>query len=263
MKKAGAKSSKEIEIIYQDDNILVINKPSGLMVHGDGRSCERTLADILIEERLVPEDVGEPLEIPQKKDTVVACHQPSHIYEDGKLIILRPGIVHRLDKDTSGVLVIARDQKTFLELKNQFQERTVKKEYLALVRGAFKENIGSIAVAIGRSKNDFRKWHSGRGPRGELREAITDYRVVSSKKDEKGTDWSLIKVFPRTGRTHQIRVHMRYANHPVAGDSLYGETASLKKFPRLMLHASSLSFIHPKTKEKAVFQAPTPKEFEL
>lgn len=268
-------------IIFEDNNILVINKPSGLLVHGDGHNCEESLADFLLETGKVTKDIGEPLVVEINKGTVAGCALPSHEYmlakdstpekPKGELKIYRPGIVHRLDRDTSGVMIIAKNNETFFALKQQFQDRTMKKEYLAVVRGSFKENIGSISVPIGRSKNDFRKFLSGRGVRGELRDAVTDYRVLGTtrgsplatnaemvKNDQ--TEWSLILIKPRTGRTHQIRVHMNFRNHPVGGDKLYGDEKTISAFPRLMLHAARLSYVD-KEGNKQVFEAASPEEF--
>lgn len=254
------------DIIFEDKHILVINKPSGLLVHGDGKSCEETLADFLITSKKVKKNVGEPLVIKLNKGVTTECALPSHEYKKGELIIHRPGIVHRLDRDTSGVMIIAKDNDTFFALKEQFQNRTMKKEYLAVVRGTFKENIGSISVPIGRSKNDFRKFLGGRGTRGELRDAVTDYRVLGktrgSENDPQGLiDWSLILIKPRTGRTHQIRVHMTFTNHPVGGDTLYGDEKTIAAFPRLMLHALRLTYTDKDDKIR-VFEAPSPKEFK-
>ncbi|MEN9582931.1 MAG: ribosomal large subunit pseudouridine synthase rRNA synthase [Candidatus Parcubacteria bacterium] len=260
-----------IDTIFEDEKILVINKPSGLLVHGDGHTCEESLADFLIDTGKVTKLVGEPLVIPLGKGVVAGCALPSHEYKmnddgTGELRIYRPGIVHRLDKDTSGVMIIAKDSETFFALKKEFQERTMKKEYLAIVRGGFKENIGSISVPIGRSKNDFRKWlglnSSGKGTRGELRDAVTDYRVLGKTRDALGTEWSLISIRPRTGRTHQIRVHMKHVNHPVGGDKLYGDDKTIAAYPRLMLHAAKLSFVGKDGKDR-VFEAPVPEEFNL
>lgn len=249
-------------IIYEDKDILVINKPSGLQVHGDGHVCNHTLADILIEEKKVLKTVGEPLTITINKGTPVGCNQPSLLYKKTKLTILRPGIVHRLDRDTSGVMIIAKNKKSFLFLKEQFQERETKKEYVAIVKGRFRENIGSISAPIGRSKSDFRKWETGKQVRGETRDALTDYRVAETYRDEKGTDWSLLHIFPKTGRTHQIRVHMDHIHHPVAGDVIYAGERAQKAFPRLMLHALKLTFTHPNG-ANMTFEAPLPKEFKL
>jgi 23S rRNA pseudouridine1911/1915/1917 synthase len=249
-------------IIYEDKDILVIDKPSGLMVHGDGHICAHTLADILIQEKKVPKTVGEHLTITINKGTPMGCLEPSHVYKKTKLTILRPGIVHRLDRDTSGVMVIAKTKKAFLLLKEQFQERDTKKEYVAVVRGKFKENIGSVSEPIGRSKSDFRKWDTGKQVRGETRDALTDYHVISEYRNDTGADWTILSILPKTGRTHQIRVHMNHLHHPVGGDQLYGDTIAKNAFPRLMLHAKKLTFMHPNGK-KMTFEAPLPKEFVL
>ena len=257
--------------MYEDNDILVINKPSGLLVHGDGHNCEETLADFLITTAKVSREIGEPLIIPLGKGVVADCALPSHEYTTNEhstpiLKIHRPGIVHRLDKDTSGVMIIAKDMATYLALKKRFQDREMKKEYLAVVRGSFKENIGSISVPIGRSKNDFRKWLSGRGTRGELRDAVTDYRVLgktrgSAADPQDQTEWSLILIKPRTGRTHQIRVHMKFTNHPIGGDKLYGDDKTIAAYPRLMLHAIRLSYPGKDGKIR-VFEADAPADFK-
>lgn len=273
------------DIIFEDNHILVINKPSGLLVHGDGHTCEQSLADFLIDTGKVTKDVGEPLIIEINKGTVTDCALPSHEYTNdehghGVLKIYRPGIMHRLDKDTSGIMIIAKDNTTYYELKKHFQDRTIKKEYLAVVRGNFKENIGSISVPIGRSKSDFRNWLAptgadrafGRGTRGELRDAVTDYRVLGATRGspfvadgvvtkDNQADWSLILIKPRTGRTHQIRVHMKYVNHPIGGDKLYGDDKTITAYPRLMLHALRLSYVD-KEGTTRVFEAPMPGDFE-
>ena len=193
------------------------------MVHGDGKTKKKTLADWLLEKYPAIKKVGEPMDI------------------NGK-IIHRPGIVHRLDKETSGVLVIAKNQKTLEELKEKFKERKVKKVYEAVVFGWLKDDKGRISASIGRSAK-FGKFIASRGKRGQLREAITDYRVVKRFIDEKERKWTHVKVFPQTGRTHQIRVHFNYLNHPVSCDKLDGgEKDCVTGLPRLALHASSIEF---------------------
>jgi 23S rRNA pseudouridine1911/1915/1917 synthase len=231
----------KISVIHEDKNILVLNKPAGLMVHSDGKTSEKTLADWLVKRNPSIKKVGEPISI-------------------GEKIIYRPGIVHRLDRETSGVILVAKNQKTFEELKKQFQERKVKKIYDAIVFGWPKEEKGRIAASIGRSAK-FGKFIASRGKRGQLREAITDYRVVKKFTDKNGVKWAHLKVFPKTGRTHQIRVHFSYLNHPVAGDKLYGgKKPFLKNLPRLALHASEISFdLFGKSFK---FTAPSPIDFQ-
>lgn len=237
---------KEITI-YEDENVFVFNKPSGLMVHGDGKSTEVTLADMIVKEHPELSEIGEPY---RSVDSGV------------EKIIPRPGIVHRLDRETSGLIVVAKNQKTFSYLKRQFHDRQVEKHYTAIVWGVFPEKSGMINAPIARSKTDFRKYQAGRGKRGVERDALTLYRVLGVIKNEEGT-FSYLDVVIKTGRTHQIRVHMKYKNHPVLGDTFYSpEHPYALGFSRLALHARSLKFKTPDKKE-LFFEAPLPKEFEL
>lgn len=197
---------EDIKIIYEDDDVLAINKPAGLLVHG-----QDSLVDWLLKNYPEVRGVGENPE--------------------------RSGIVHRLDKDTSGVLLVAKNQKAFEYFKKQFQERKIKKKYIVLVCGKLKAEKGVIDLSIGTSKSDFRKKKAGEGARGEIREAITEYKVLKRFKN-----FALVEAFPKTGRTHQIRVHFKAIGHPVAGDKLYGRQNNLN---RHFLHANSLEFKLP------------------
>ena len=163
----------------------------------------------------------------------------------------RPGIVHRLDKDTSGVMMVAKNDETQTELSRMLKDREIEKHYLALAEGIMKEKEGVIEAPIGRSKKDRKKMAVD--PDG--RPAVTEWKVLAE-----GRNCSLLDVHILTGRTHQIRVHMRSIQHPVCGDPLYGFEKGVK-VPCLMLHARSLSFLHPRTKEKKTFQAPLPGDF--
>lgn len=212
-----------MDIIYEDDNILAVNKPAGLPVHGDGKSKEKTFADWLVKNYPGIGNVGDNPEF-------------------------RPGIVHRLDKDTSGILLVAKNQKAFEFLKKQFQERRIKKEYTALVYGKIKNKKGVIDSPIGRSKRDFRKKSVSEETTGRVREAITEYKVSRIFCDTKtGKFYTLIKAYPKTGRTHQIRVHLKAIGHPVVCDKLYGPKRGEYPFGlnRHFLHASSLELTLP------------------
>lgn len=202
---------QEIKIIYEDENILAVNKPAGLIVHGQG-----SLVGWLLEKYPEIKNVGEDPE--------------------------RPGIVHRLDKDTSGVLLIAKNQRTFEYLKKQFQERKIKKKYIALVEGVVKNNQGVIDLAISKSKNDFRKKTTGGKIVGKEREAVTEYKVL-----ERFGKYTLLEAFPKTGRTHQIRVHLKAIGHFVVCDKLYGPKKQICPFglERQFLHASVIEFNLP------------------
>ncbi len=212
-----------LDIIYEDEDIVVLNKPSGMVVHPGAGNFEGTLSNALIS---------------RYPDIVETGAQG------------RPGIVHRLDKDTSGVIIVARNKKAMLELQRQFKEREVKKSYIAVVRGNFKEKSGVINLPIGRSISNRKKYSpKTRKPR----EAVTEYKVLF----EKG-EYSLVEARPKTGRTHQIRVHFASKGHPIVGDSLYSRK---KEWKRLLLHARLLTLKHPSTGQEMLFYAPPPKEF--
>lgn len=209
----------KIEILFEDDNYVVLNKPSGLVVHYDGKTEEPSLADWVVSKYPETENVGEALEL-----------------SDGRLI-KRPGIVHRLDRETSGVIVIARNDRAYGSLKRQFKKRKVQKTYRAFVYGRVKNDSGVIDRPIGRSKK-FGIWSAGRSLRGKIREAVTEYRVLN-----RGTEATLLELRPRTGRTHQIRVHLKAMNYPVVCDKAYSpKTKCILGFERLALHAEKIEF---------------------
>lgn len=222
----------KIKILYEDSNILVIDKPSGILVHPDGREdpstslrARKTILDLFIKK------------YPKLQ------------------------IVHRLDKETSGVLILVKNEKAHEFLKKQFQNRTVKKIYYAIVNGSVKDDHGFIKKPIGRSPADFRKWLAGRGARGELREAETFYKVLKRFEIPVLGKFTYLEIRPRTGRTHQIRVHMKYLNHPVACDSLYNpKNPCPKGLKRVALHAKSIEFKNLKG-ETVKIESPIPKEF--
>ena len=226
-------------ILFEDENVLAIDKPAGLLVHEDGRSEEQTLSDWLLEKYPEIKGVGEPWE-----------------RDDGS-VIERPGIVHRLDRETSGVMLVAKTQEAFEHLKEQFQERTIKKIYNTFVYGNLKEKEGVIDRQIGKSRN-FKLWSAQRGARGELRDAITEYTVLKEMEDA-----SFIEVRPKTGRTHQIRVHMKAVHHPVICDKLYApKLPCMFDFERLALHALAITFTMLDGEEKTI-EAPLPEDFQI
>lgn len=229
----------EIKIIYENEDFVAVDKPSGLMVHDDGKTKEKTLCDWILKNYPQTENIGEPTKTSSGK------------------IIKRPGIVHRLDKDTSGVILVAKNQKIFEYLKKQFQDRKIKKTYIAFVYGEIKKTNGIINSPIGKSKKDFRQFSSFKNTRGELREAITEYKVLKTNKD-----FSFIEVYPKTGRTHQIRVHFKSINHPVVCDSLYAPKSKCPtEIGHLALHSSSIEFKDDKNASFKI-EAPTPKSFQ-
>lgn len=216
----------EIEILYEDSDYVVVDKPSGLVVHSDGKTEEPTLVDWILNHYPGLSGVGEPLKL-----------------SDGTMID-RPGIVHRLDRETSGVIVIAKDQNSFLHFKERLKNRETSKIYNAFVYGKLKHHIGVMDRKIGKSRKDFRMWSAQRGARGTMRDAITEYNVLKERDEA-----SFLEVRPITGRTHQIRVHMKAIHHPVVCDKLYApNNECILGFERLALHASSIAFLMPDEK---------------
>jgi len=254
----------KIKILFEDKNVLVIDKPSGVMVHSDGKAKVKTIVDWILLNYPGLKNIGEPFIIER---------------EGGKKEkIPRPGIVHRLDKETSGVLLIAKNQKTFLFLKEQFQTHKIKKVYRAFVYGYVSDPKASLAtgkrgvinVPIGRSQKDIRAYTAGRGAREPLKEAITEYIILNKFTDIKNEDkkkevehqYTYIEAYPKTGRTHQIRVHMRYINHPVVSDPIYRGAKDMSLgMNRLALHALLLTFALPSGELKTV-EAPPPADFK-
>ncbi len=233
-------------VIYEDEHVLVLNKPAGISVHGNGKTKEYTVADWILKKYPNLASVGEA--------------------QGGEDDIPRPGIVHRLDKETSGVLVVAKDQPAYVFLKKQFAGRTAAKTYRAFAYGTFKEKRGIINKPIGRSAGAFAGRAAGERARGLVRDAVTVYKVIRAGKDAKARGEtraiSYLELFPKTGRTHQIRVHLTAVQHPVICDSLYAprrETAL--GFTRLALHAYSLEINLPYKGGRKVFTAPLPKDF--
>lgn len=232
-------NNMKIDILYEDDEVVVINKPASLVVHGDGKTKEVTLVDWIIEK--YPEIKG--------------------VGESGKTasgeIVPRPGIVHRLDRETSGVMIVCKTPESFQNIKKQFQNHEIKKTYEAFVWGDVKNDGGVIDRPINRSSSDFRKWTAQRGGRGEERKAVTEYKVIKKAKG-----YSYVSITPKTGRTHQIRVHFKAINYPLVGDFLYGpEKENLLGFKRLALHSKEITFSDMKGNSHTVI-APYPDDFE-
>ncbi|MFA5987196.1 MAG: RluA family pseudouridine synthase [Candidatus Paceibacterota bacterium] len=228
----------EPTIIFEDKDVLVINKPAGISVHGDGAREEATISDWVLKNYHEMANVGEPLLVGDKK-------------------VLRPGVVHRLDKDTSGVLVLAKDQPAYLFLKDQFKKKTLRKTYIALVYGQVKDREFVIEKPIGRSRGDFRLKATPPFIRGEEREAKTSFTVIKNYND-----FTLLEARPLTGRTHQIRVHLKSIGHPVVCDKLYAKGRQcLPEMGTQMLHAKSIEFTLPNG-TKMMAEASIPDNFE-
>lgn len=255
-----------IPILYEDDDVLVINKPAGLVVHSDGRTKEPTVVDWILEKYPKIKGVGDPIFVKDKGLKI----------KDSERSLDRSGIVHRLDRETSGALLIAKNQTSFARLKKQFQRQRVRKIYHAFVYGSVKHDEGVIDRPIARSSTNPVLWSAMRGKKGEEREAVTEYLVLSRFKDSAGHGFSFLELRPRTGRTHQIRVHLKAINYPVVCDKLYAPPRLLSEsmrggwpkkervlgFSRLALHSRSISFTHPSTGKKVMAEAPYPKDFE-
>ena len=234
-----------IEVLFENDNVVAIHKPANMLVHTNGKSDAPTVVDWVREQYPDVEDVGETM-----------------MLSDGTEI-KRPGIVHRLDRDTSGVLLVAKNQDMFLHLKEQFQKHTITKTYNAYVYGHVKKDEDTIDESIGKSRSDFRQWSASRGKRGTLRSAITEYTALD-RFEYQGELFSLVELRPKTGRTHQLRVHMKYANHPIVADQLYGGKLVKKSnnlgFKRQALHARKIEF-YDMNNDLVVVEAPFPEDF--
>jgi len=228
-----------ISIIYEDSDVVAITKPQGIMVHPDGVSKDKTISDWMLETYPESKDVGEPMTIKNGEE------------------ITRPGIVHRLDRDTSGVLILAKTENAHAFLKEAFKNREVQKEYTAIVYGVMKTKEGVVDKPIGRSSQNFRVWSAGRGARGKLRDAVTEYRVFKDNGK-----FSIVKLFPKTGRTHQLRAHMKYINYPIVCDKLYAPKRECALgFERMALHARSITLTLPSGAEKTI-KADFPEDFK-
>jgi 23S rRNA pseudouridine1911/1915/1917 synthase len=223
----------DTKIIFEDGDILILNKPSGVVVNRANTTKEPTVQDWL-EKYLKLKDEG---------------------------IGRRAGIVHRLDKGTSGILIVAKTIEAFESLQGQFKERSIEKSYQCLVHGKIEIKKGQIKAPVGRLP--WNRERFGVLPGG--RSAETNYEVIRYYKNDKDV-FSLVSVFPKTGRTHQIRIHMKHLGYPLVADDFYaGRKTSREDItwcPRLFLHARSISFIHPKTHKKLTFQADFPNDLE-
>ena len=230
----------EVSIIYEDNNLLVINKPSGLITHPkNAEDNQESVTGWLIEKYPEIKTVGDPSTGSGQEN-------------------LRPGLVHRLDKDTSGLLVIAKNQDSFLYLKSLFQDKKIKKFYLALVNGRPKESKGIIDAPMGRIGMKRTTQVRGNKKLKDKKEAVTEYNTLKNFHD-----FTLLEVSPHTGRTHQIRVHLKSIGTPVAGDPLYGHKNpdGPKEPERLFLHAYKLQFVSPDGKSLSI-EADMPKELQ-
>lgn len=224
----------DLQIIFENDDLLVINKPTGVTVNRSETTNGNTLQDLI-----------------ERNYKIDQAEEPEFID--------RSGIVHRLDKETSGALIVAKNSKAFRLLQSQFKERKVEKEYVALAHGEIKPKAGEINVPVGRLP-----WNRKRfGVLAGGREAITGYKV-EKLYSLKGETLCFVRLFPKTGRTHQIRVHLKYINHPIFGDELYSGRKTAREdrkfLERVFLHAEKITFFDPETDKKIICNAPLPIE---
>lgn len=217
-----------VDIVYEDEDIAVVNKPQGLTVHAGSGNLSGTLVNALL----------------YRLNSLSSING-----------VVRPGIVHRIDKDTSGLLVVAKNDAAHLSLSAQIAEKTCRREYLALCEGIFKEDTGRIETYIGRSPSDRVKMAVV--PKGKGKYALTEYEVQARYAE----GFTLARFRLYTGRTHQIRVHCRHIGHPVVGDPVYGSKKQKFHLAGQLLHACRLELTHPRTGERMSFEAPLPAYF--
>lgn len=217
-----------LDIAYEDNDLLVVNKPKGMVVHPAPGNYDGTLVNALL------------------------YHCPDSL--SGINGVLRPGIVHRIDKDTSGLLIVAKNDFAHRALASQIAEHSFKREYRAIVTGHLKEDSGTVIAPIGRNPNDRKKMAV---TDKNSKNAVTHYETI-----EKYVGYSYLKLRLETGRTHQIRVHMAYLGHPLAGDTVYGHPPKNElSLGGQCLHAGLIGFVHPRTNEYMEFQSPLPDYF--
>lgn len=226
-------------IIFENSDVMVIDKPPRISVHKDGAREETTIADWFVTHCPMARGVGEPL-----------------LLTNGT-VVDRPGIVHRLDKETSGVMILAKTQQAYEFLKQQFQNRATEKVYRAFVWGEVKNDTGTVDLPIGRSASDFRRRSAERGAKAPLRDALTEYKVIV-----RGGGFTELEVHPKTGRMHQIRVHLKALQHPLVGDRLYAPRRDYALgFTRVALHAMTLTITLP-SGDRQTFEAPLPEDMK-
>lgn len=233
-KELELNSDLDISIIYEDENIIVLDKPAGIQVHPDVNEKKNTLVNFLL----------------YKYPEIKNVHDDSHGSD------FRPGIVHRLDKDTSGVIIVAKNKKTYLELKRKFREREIEKKYWVIVYGEMEDDEGVIEKPIARASNYKKQVIAGEKTKTKIREAKTYYKVI-----KKFNNYSLIEAAPKTGRMHQIRIHLSSVGHPVVGDKLYFFRNTKDKLgaKRQLLHAKKIKF--ELFGEEKTFESEIPDDF--
>lgn len=227
----------EPKVIYENEHLVLLDKPAGWLTHADRRATSPTVADWLLARYPALVAVGEPMKLPAGG------------------LAARPGIVHRLDQGTSGVMVVAKDQVTYFELKESFRARRIKKCYRLIVHGVMKNSVGAIDTPIGRSRRHPARRVADRRAAGLLRAAVTDYRVLATFRAH-----TYLEAYPLTGRTHQLRVHFKSIQHPLVGDRLYAGSAPAL-ISRTALHAYCLELPPAMAPAASIFIAPLPLDF--
>ncbi|MEK7087708.1 MAG: RluA family pseudouridine synthase [Patescibacteria group bacterium] len=236
-----------VTVLHEDNDVLVVNKPAGLVVHSDGRTKEPTLVDWIVRKYPSIRGVGDSLGVKSEELKVKSSERS----------LDRSGIVHRLDRETSGALIVAKNQSALFNLRRQFKKQEVRKTYHAFVYGRVKHDEGVIDRPIARSRANPVLWSATRGRKGEEREAITEYRVLARENG-----FTFLELSPRTGRTHQLRVHLKAINYPIVSDKLYSNNEPALGFKRLALHSRAVSFVLPTSGKRITVEAPYPKDFE-
>jgi 23S rRNA pseudouridine1911/1915/1917 synthase len=245
----------DIQIIYEDEDLIIIDKPAGMVVN----RAETTSGQVTVQD-WAEERFGEQFQREKVEDDKLPQSENGEYKNE---FYSRGGVVHRLDKETSGILILAKNPKVFAQLQTQFRERTVKKVYQALAHGIVAPVEGEISVPVGRLPWNRKSF--GIVPGG--RESKTLYKVLHIYQDPKTKEkLSLVELYPQSGRTHQIRVHLKYINHPIFSDFLYaGRKTSRndrKILPRVFLHAAKISFTHPTNGKEMNFKTPLTPELQ-
>ncbi len=236
-KKIPKAEKLPLDIIYEDEEILVVNKPAGMVVHPACGNYSGTLVNALL----------------NYKGFLTEFNEPRTTNDERR--ILRPGIVHRLDKDTSGVMLVAKTGKTLRKLSSQLKNRVITKKYIAIVKGIVDLEEGIISLPINHDKKNRMKMTVDREAG---KDAVTYYKVISRNKEK---NFTVLEITPKTGRTHQIRIHLAAIGHPILGDALYNGPI-VQGLSRQALHAKSISFIHPSKNQKVEFSAQIPSDIK-
>jgi RluA family pseudouridine synthase len=230
-------------VIFENKYLIALNKPTGLITHSDGRTIEPSVAEWVAGHYPVLRGIGEPWVSPQGE------------------VVQMNGVVHRLDRATSGVLLVAKSNEIFTYLRGEFKARRVEKVYRAIVYGHMEKDEGRIVAEIDRTTTVPKRWYAKLCEESNIRAAVTDWNVLSRGVDEAGERYTYVEARPKTGRTHQIRVHFAFVGYPLVSDHLYAsDRVPMLGFTRPALHAYSISLVLP-NHEKLSYCAPLPPDF--